>query len=246
MRTCLIIAALLAADPRVEPKSGLELVWQPGGAFHAGCEPRDKGCTEAEKPGREATVAPFWLGKTQVTAVAYERCVAAKACTPAQKNKWGYVTCTASKKRAKDHPVNCVDWQQAGAFCAWMGARLPTADEWEFAAKGGEGRLYAWGDEPPDESRAKFNRNYLQEGDPTDGSDPAGKHPKGASRWGVLDLGANVAEWTSTDFDAKNKEVRGGSWLNGPASMRASFRWGLPAASWTDSLGFRCALSADP
>jgi formylglycine-generating enzyme required for sulfatase activity len=240
----ILVLAALAIQERVEPKSGLALVLQPGGSFHLGCEERDTQCEQREKPARDAVVAPFWLGKTQVTAVAYERCVAEKACTPANQNRWGYVTCTSSRKRTANHPVNCVDWQQAGAFCAWMGARLPMAEEWEFAAKGGEGRVYAWGDGPPDRTRGKFNFKWQQPGDPTDGSDAVGAHPAGASRWGALDLGGNVGEWTGSSFDEKTKEVRGGSWLNGPRSMRSSARWGAPPDRWTDSLGFRCAVSA--
>src|SRR5262249_3181659 len=102
---------------RTDTATGLELVQLPGGTFRLGCEPQDTDCSEAAGRGRKASVGPMWLGKTEVTVEAYARCVTAGACTaPATGGacNWG----VAGRER---HPVNCVDWSQANAFCARAG-----------------------------------------------------------------------------------------------------------------------------
>ncbi len=90
-----------------------------------------------------------------------------------------------------DRPVAETTWAGAAAYCAWRGARLPTEAEWEAAARGPDGRLYPWGDEPPDATRAYVNAD-------ADVLAPVGSLPAGASPFGVLDMAGSLAEWTST------------------------------------------------
>ena len=135
---------------RVAPRSGLTYVRLEGADFQAGCEPGDGLCDPAENP-RSATVGPFWIGRTEVTVEAFRRCLMAGACTRPH--------LTASNCNQWDkplHPINCIDWYQARAFCEWDQGRLPTADEWEFAAKGAQHRIFPWGDEPPTGARANY------------------------------------------------------------------------------------------
>lgn len=95
-----------------------------------------------------------------------------------------------------DHPEDVL-WHTGAAFCAWIDGRLPTAAEWEKAARGTDGRLYPWGNEW-DMSRGNFgqkDRRGRKEGRRTS---PVGAYPEGASPYGVCDVIGNIREWTST------------------------------------------------
>jgi iron(II)-dependent oxidoreductase len=216
---------------RSEPRSELTFVHIPGGRFHLGCELQDSDCEKDEGPTRYATVTPFWLGKTEVTVAAYTKCVTAGACTPPRDPGSG---CTWNVPGKENHPINCIDWNQATRFCEWIGGRLPTAKEWEYAAKGGRSRIYPWGDELPDRNRANFD---------SQGTDPVGMHPEGATPQGVLDMAGNLCEWTSSSYSATSKEVRGGSWNVDGRWLRVSYRNGTGASVGGDGTGVRCALS---
>jgi formylglycine-generating enzyme required for sulfatase activity len=237
-----------AGQTRAEAKSALEFIFLPGGAFHAGCEPADARCSADEIPGHAATVAPFWLGKTEVPMSAFALCVNAGICTPPSETP---DTCNAGRRGG--HPANCLDWDQARQFCTWIGGRLPTADEWEFAAKSGESRIFPWGDAPLTGERANYcDANCakatpeaaswadLSQDDHWPSTAPVGSYPKGASKWGLLDLAGNVWEWTASDYDQSNKEIRGGGWYDARSRLRASHRLATPLATRAYNLGFRC------
>jgi formylglycine-generating enzyme required for sulfatase activity len=152
-----------------------------------------------------------------------------------------------------DHPVTCVSWQDAQAFCRWaseqsgQSIRLPSEAEWEKAARGVDGRIWPWGNEPPTDSRCNFNNKV---GDTT----PVGRYPSGASPYGCLDMAGNVWEWTSSLFkpypykaedgreDAAasgSRTLRGGSWLTSPL-----FTCAAPAGSSTPLLARPCRISS--
>lgn len=153
----------------------------PEGPFWMGCdEAVDPSCPKDEVPGREVTLSAFTVDRLEVTVGAYEECVDQGACTPR--------TVDALSDQEPDHPVTGVDWDQAGAFCAWRGQRLPTEAQWEKAARGADGRLYPWGDGEPTCDLA-WSRDC--------GPDlaPVGAHPAGQSPYGVEDLSGNAWEW---------------------------------------------------
>jgi formylglycine-generating enzyme required for sulfatase activity len=202
-----------------------------------------------EQPPHEAIVASFWLDKTEVTLGAYLQCVQAGPCHEPRKNDR---FCNANFTDRMDHPVNCIDWREAKAYCAFAGKRLPLEREWEYAAGGGaEHRNYSWGDAEPTQSTACYEHPF--------GSCPVGSFAPGA--FGLYDMTGNVWEWTGSAFkpypstptpdepSAQNMffVYRGGSWSRRfPKWMRTTLRNRYEPERAHASLGERCAKSIEP
>lgn len=244
-----------AAPAAAGPKPKIEFVRLAGGRFHFGCEPQDPHCFADEKPGRDVDVKRFSMAQVDVTNLAYGECVRAGACSPPETS--GPV-CTWNREGSETHPVNCIDWSQADIFCKWIGARLPTAEEWEYAAKGGESRIYPWGDAPVTAARANYcekqcakvhrdwNWSDKTQDDGWSYTSPVGSYPEGATKDGLLDMAGNAVQWTSTSYDAQTKEVRGGAWDLYGRYLRASARARRPPSSKFDTATIRCARDDAP
>ncbi|MCG8421649.1 MAG: formylglycine-generating enzyme family protein [Proteobacteria bacterium] len=149
------------------------------------------------------------------------------------------------------HPVVQVSAGDAAAFCAYHELRLPSEVEWEFAARGTDGRRYTWGNEPPYRGtlRGNFGTPKCCAPDPSDGYyriAPVGQYSEGLSPFGLFDIAGNVWEWTSSPFPGRPGMValRGGGWGNNSYCLRASYRHANPPNLGLDMVGFRCA--ADP
>jgi formylglycine-generating enzyme required for sulfatase activity len=225
----------------------------PGGSFTMGDRKDD------------VTVQPFCLDLTEVTADAFAACVRAGACNAdlpgAQKvsdcGKGGNNNALVRGRGA--HPMNCVDAGQSSTYCASQGKRLPTEEEWEWAAHGAsEGRVYPWGNAQPD-SQLCWSGKWCKEGVPTgdphtqcnwtellarDSTCPVGSFAAGDAPGGIHDLAGNVSEWTSSNFDASGTKrvTRGGGWSAAIASaMRAADRYPIAPTTRGMWLGFRCA-----
>jgi formylglycine-generating enzyme required for sulfatase activity len=234
------------------------MVALPGGSFQA-----------AERVGPNADVAIYWvkpfaLDATEVTAADYARCVQAKRCTSAWTTvRWSGVSadvlarwnpyCNGERQDRADHPVNCVDWSQAQAYCAWAGKRLPLEEEWEWAARGAAaGNPYPWGDAKP-AAQSCWSGPGNDSGGKRQGTCPVASHPAGDTPQGIADLSGNVWEWTASDavagMDSRGRGVsakvaRGGGWADSdPKDVVVGRRAKNLAEDRGADLGFRCARS---
>ena len=232
-------AARNSDAPHVE-RDGMVLI--KGGAFKMG----SNDSVEA-KPMHDVTVRDFWLDKAEVTVSAYAACVSAGKCEGGGTD----ANCNTGQSDRANHPINCVDWNQATAYCAWAGKRLPSEEEWEYAAAGGSAqRKYAWGDAvPASQLCAEDEGNNVGR---RSGTCEVGAFPAGDSKDGVHDLTGNVWEWTSSNWsigygdknkvDESARVYRGGGWDSDFAShRRTTFRAGNHPTFRLDFLGFRCA-----
>jgi formylglycine-generating enzyme required for sulfatase activity len=190
--------------------------------------------------GARVTVRPFYIDAVEVTVAAYGGCVERGACTPANADT---PACNAPNPDRLRHPINCVDWQQARTYCETYGKRLPTEEEWEWVARGGDHAWpYPWGGEAPGK-QVCWNGEGNDEGKGRRVSTcGVGDHLTKTDPWGVHDLAGNVWEWTSTKYDDARYVVRGGSWYTAePERLRASYRYQRSPEERDFLLGFRCA-----
>jgi len=198
----------------------------PGGTSHFGA-PDWEGPAQAL---HEISVPAFVLDRAEVTVGRFKLCSTTGACP----------------KLADDsepgRPVRNVSPSEASAFCASVGGRLPSADEWLFAATGSAGRRYPWGNTGLVCRRASFGLVSGPCAHAGNGPDLAGARPDGATPEGVLDLAGNVAEWT-IERDG-SFAARGGSYRSQlAADLKA---WAVePRQTRAAHVGFRCAYSAD-
>jgi formylglycine-generating enzyme required for sulfatase activity len=222
----------------VEGKTAVVVVRPDPGAA-AGGMVRIPGGTYTPKEGqRPANVRPFLLDVVEVTAAEYGACVDEGACDPPGTGP----VCTFGVESRRDHPVNCVSWHDAGDYCRFAGKRLPTDEEWEWAARGaGRASAYPWGDAPPAGRLCWSGEGDGGLGRRSGGTCPVGAHPSGDSPHGVKDLAGNVWEWTASELNG-GRVFRGGGWPNDDAAdVGALARKRLDPSFQLGFLGFRCA-----
>ncbi len=231
-------SAVVSSAPVVAPVPACApgMIKIDGGEFFMGSS--DPRALANEKPAHSVTLTPFCIDATEVTVNAYRACSDPGKCSAAGKTNYfsGFddlkgnaqgalnALCNINEPSAKStHPVNCVDWEQAENYCARErpNGRLPTEAEWEFAARGPDGRAYPWGDDAPSaryinacgtECTAWGKKNHLdgiatfapmyQDDDKFPTTAPVGSFPDGKSRYGLMDVVGNVWEWTG-DFYAE-------------------------------------------
>jgi formylglycine-generating enzyme required for sulfatase activity len=234
----------------------LLLVRVPAGEFQMGSvTARDKLARDNEFPPHTVHVPEFHIGKYPVTNIQYQAFVRATGHrTPAH---WEEGIVPSDKA---NHPVLTISSKDALAFCDWLSRetkhpfRLPTEAEWEKAARDTDGRIYPWGDDPPDERRCNFNSNV---GDTT----TIGRYsPQGDSPYGCTDMAGNVWEWCQSPYrpypyptddgredqqEQDSRVLRGGACWSKPQDVRCAARdFNSPDIRLIDS-GFRVAARQD-
>jgi formylglycine-generating enzyme required for sulfatase activity len=214
-----------------------------------------------ETPIHTVDIGTFWIDSTEVTAAQYAVCVNGGGCTtPAQRPG-----CTFGLNERADHPINCVDYAQADAFCGWAGKRLPTEAEWEKAARGpNDERRFPWGNEDPNLYLITFpEARLLNYNNFTGQTATVGQHPQGISPYGVHNMAGNVLEWVADwyapDYYAasptsdppgpasgEQRVARGGYFLAPRDAVTVTVRIRTQPNTRDPSLGFRCGRSQPP
>ena len=236
-----VVAAQLVTEPPAEetkpqipvPPEGM--VYVPGGDFLMGSDDAEV----LSRPAHFVTVRPFFIDRTEVTNEQYRRFVEATGYDPPATWKDG-----AFPPGDEGMPVTGVTWYDAAAYAAWAGKRLPTETEWEFAARGADGRKYPWGNDwDPSLANVEGRSNGL-----------ALSGGSAASPLGIHDMAGNAWEWTASDARAypggkefprsrlKLKIIRGGNWKSNSETAAATFRGYYGASGEKDysSTSFRC------
>jgi len=236
---------LPAAGQEMQWTGGGGLVYVPEGSFVMGqdeIEPSD------HQPAHKVTVDDFWIFQAEVTNRMYRMCVDVGVCTEPAQSPWygdpGY----------EKAPVSGVNWDQAKAYCEWIGGRLPTEAEWELAARGTDARTYPWGEDEPTCDLLNF-QDCLEPSEP----DIVGSYPLGVSPLKVADMAGNVdewvADWYAEDYYARSpasnptgpetgedRVVRGSHYLSPAGDTPIVLRDSLDPLLSDPTIGFRCVL----
>jgi formylglycine-generating enzyme required for sulfatase activity len=235
---------LTAGTLRENTKDGLKYAWIPPGTFMMGCSPGDSQCAKNENPPHQVTITRgFWIGQVPVTVRAYKRFAGATGRQmpdpPSFNSGW----------TNENMPIVGVDWNDAQAYCGWVGGRLPTEAEWEYAARGGSTEA-RYG---PIDEIAWYGKS---------GREPHPVAQKRANGFGLYDVLGYVSEWVNDWYDGnyyqsspaqdpqgpgsgRHRVLRGGSWGINPRLVRVSDRDNLnPAVRNSVDLGFRCGGEA--
>jgi formylglycine-generating enzyme required for sulfatase activity len=207
---------------------------------------------EPDESGSTTAVAAFWLDTTEVSNAAFRRFLTEnprwqKGRIEPGLHDGGYLRDWNGLDYPTgdgDKPVTYVSWPAAAAYAAWVGKRLPTEAEWEYAARAGTTGPYWW-DGPFDPSRANNGAARLAVGGPST-----------RNSWGLHDMLGNVAEWVSSAYrpypyraddgregaaGADRRVLRGGAWNQRDVFLRVANRNSASPTATTDQLGFRCA-----
>jgi sulfatase modifying factor 1 len=257
------------------------MAFVPGGTFQVGIDaseiPRFQKIFEIstsqlfqdEIPKHSVTLNNFYIDKTLVTNAQFRVFVAANpewqpGRIDSELDNGNYLKQwkTPDQPLARpDHPVVNVNWYAAVSYCKWVGKRLPSEAEWEYAARGGKDVLFSWGNEPADKNHANFAASEIKT------TTPVGSYPP--NEYGIFDMGGNVwqfllDEWkpysslsqknpvaVENSFDPTafrqvktRRTIRGGSFEGAPVNLWVEYRDSHPPDGSRDFVGFRCASEA--
>jgi serine/threonine-protein kinase len=270
-------------DTKLRSTDDMTLVFVPAGQFEMGSNDLEN-CFYAN-PAHDVSLDAFWIDQTEVTNSMFTVFLNDQGNQIEDGIKWlepgaghrgieyGYIKekegVFSTQEGYENYPVIEVSWYGAAAYCSWIGGRLPTEAEWEYAARGPEAKQYPWGNAFDGE-----RVNYCDKSCPEAWRDESfaddarrwttvGNYPNGASWCGALDMSGNVWEWVN-DWWSENyysnsppenpagpsdgtlRIGRGGSWYDESWQMKSSCRKGLKSSSarmhW---VGFRCVTPVE-
>jgi formylglycine-generating enzyme required for sulfatase activity len=261
-------------DETIDPTEGMVLI--PAGKAWVGCnENQENDCSSAELPYHEVITKDFYIDKYEVTVKDFAKCVSDGACGEegtAYETVSGNPFCNMNNSKL-DHPMNCVSFFGANAYCEWAGKRLPAEGEWEKAARGGceihgeencenDSYVYTWGNEgEPDCGKVNMANDGSDWGCGTDSTATGGNYAASDSPYLCSDMLGNLYEWVAdswsddhagapTDGSSRGTPdsdgtIKGGSFMQYDTSQfRVSFRAKQLTTEMLYSRGFRCAMDA--
>jgi len=193
---------------------------------------------------RKVKVEAFCIDKTEVSAADYQFCVDVNRCS----SEGLYEGSWATYIHYPGHPINYVTWAQADHYCDVHLKRLPTEEQWEWAARGGPaGNTYPWGNNPPSYEPCWSGPGNDSGKDKREQTCPAGSHALDVTPQGVLDMAGSVYEWTATRGGKGERIIRSAAWNSRSASsVEASSREPATETERSFSQGFRCVQPPTP
>ena len=249
---------------RLRGRDGMRMLYVPAGSFLMGSEAGEPGAKGDEYPQHEVHLDAFWMDETEVTNQKFARFLNVEGNQGFGGTTWLDLDaggCLIEQVRGEfraranyeAYPVVEVNWNGARAYCEWVGGRLPTEAEWEYAARGRNSSLYPWGDEKP-------QCGFVQYGQCSSGLTTVGSFPAGTSWVGALDLGGNAWEWVADYYGAgyyrssaaenpggpregQQRVLRGGGGLTYVTTMlRTAARRAADPYTTEGDVGFRCVM----
>jgi len=241
--------AILSAAPE-----GMVLI--PTTTFVPGCQPVPaQDCPSNLQNSDPVTVEAFYIDRYEVSVGKYAACVKDGTCNLP---KLSYdmrtrpqLTYGSPQSDQNLMPINGVTWEQSQAYCMWIGKRLPTALEWELAARGQDAELYPWGDNQGNCKHAVIARgpdSLHSQSCSVDSPQPSGSRPSDTSSWGIADMAGNVSEWTQTSYPSSALRVyvvKGGSFVSSSRELALYQQTLVSGRSASSTTGFRCAKSLE-
>jgi formylglycine-generating enzyme required for sulfatase activity len=239
------------ADKITNGKDGSEMRLVPGGCLVSGSAADARVALlnslnesyaaqyDKERPPRDDIwLPPYYVDKYEVTNAQFEKYRSERY--PAESCKRQGAACPNwVPTGGPSVPASKVPWTEADAFCGWAGSRLPTEEEWEKAARGIDGYIWPWGNDPDDTKYAGIKTT------PKKAAIDVGSFPKGDSPYGISDLAGNLWELTGSAWSSDSHTMKGGCILNTIGTVRAAGRWASSRErTGAAYLGFRCARSA--
>lgn len=230
-----------------------------------------------ERPVHDVSMPGFCINRTEVTVGAHSACVRRGLCSAAHTTtSWAAPEgrefvgqfCNGDRSDRQAHPVNCVDWEQADVYCRAVGGRLPTEEEWEYAARGSDGRTYPWGDGMPGPTllnacgiecslftptgKSTTQQRLFEADDGSASTAPVASYPAGTNAFGLHDMAGNVSEWTaswiSSNYSVPRQEKfrvhRGGAWdATDARGVTTTARPSFVPRWYTYTVGLRCVAN---
>jgi formylglycine-generating enzyme required for sulfatase activity len=251
----------LLAKTQAKQEDPTEWVLVPAGEFEMGAEGSPAGPDEG--PRHRVFLDAFQIGKYEVTNRQYHAFVKATGHRVPENSDAKYNIWRGDQllDGTTDLPVINVDWDDATAYCKWIGGRLPTEAEWEKAARGTDGRTFPWGNEPVSGNRANYSFSPVPMWDGIATLAKVNQYEFGRSPYGAFEMAGNVWEWVQDWYDesyyksspSKNptgasdgqkRVIRGGSWRNTEEVLRSANRNSHPPSDRRVYIGIRCAKNA--